>query len=134
MILSSKRLDTDDIAKAIETEISSDSSTVSSTSLASLSGTHVARRAGRTVSVYITELTLLEDLSNNTYSGTLCTVPEGYRPPTSVYTLAIHAGSPGFGGSYFRIGTNGAVTLRNESGATIPKRSVFAMTATYVMA
>ena len=134
MILSSKRLDTDDIAKAIETEISSDSSTVSSTSLASLSGTHVARRAGRTVSVYITELTLLEALSNNTYSGTLCTVPEGYRPPTSVYTLAVHAGSPGFGGSYFRIGTNGAVTLRNESGAAIPRSSVFAMTVTYVMA
>lgn len=106
---------------------------VSSTTAAGVSGGTVnIRRTGKVVTVQCTGLKLASALANNTTSATLATVPSGYRPPWNVYGVLAVA-SVDAGGSYVRIDSAGAITVRNQSGSSMATSLNFAMTITYVI-
>jgi len=88
---------------------------------------------GQVVTVQFAGLTLSDALANATTSPTLATVPSGYRPKNNVYFAAITTGA-NIGSSYFAISTAGALTLRNQSGASFPTTRTFAGSFTYIIA
>lgn len=91
--------------------------------------THAAKRSGNVVTVYVSELRLASELSNHA-TATVATVPSGYRPAYAAYA---HLAGWNDGGSYVTVGTNGSVTLSNQSGASIPATRALGFTLTYVM-
>jgi hypothetical protein len=100
-------------------------------SAAASCGTHVAVRNGNQVTLYVSDLKLAAELANGSATGALLTVPAGYRPPYISYAHLAVAGS-NVGGSYARVGTDGLVTIRNQSGASIATTTNIAFTLTYV--
>lgn len=106
---------------------------VSSTTAAGVSGGTVnIRRSGKVVTIQCTGLKLASALANNTTSPTLATIPSGYRPPWNVYGVLAVAGT-NVGGSYVRIDSSGAVTVRNQSGSSMATSLNLATTITYVI-
>ena len=75
-------------------------------------------------------LKLASALASGSTSGTLATVPTGYRPATNAYVAIGSTGA--HGGSYARITTAGVVTIRNSSGASIATSAELCFTVTYM--
>ena len=101
-------------------------------SAASAATTRVARRTLGTVTLHVVALRLASALANNTASDTVLTVPDGFRPSETAYAQVIASGHD-LGSTYARVGTDGAVTIRNQSGASIATSVSLAFTLTYVM-
>lgn len=91
--------------------------------------TATTKRSGNVVTVYVSELRLASELSNHA-TATVATVPDGYRPAYAAYA---HLAGWNDGGSYVTVGTNGSVTVNNQSGASIPATRALGFTLTYVM-
>lgn len=91
--------------------------------------THAVRRSGKMVTVYVVGLNLATELANH---GTtvVATVPSGYRP---AYVAYAQLSGWNNGGSYVTVGTNGSVTVNNQSGAAIPTARELGFTVSYVM-
>ena len=100
-------------------------------SAASSIGVNSVRKYGNVVSVTLAEIKLASSLSSGSTSGTVATVPTGYRPATNVYAAIGSTGA--HGGSYARIATNGVVTIRNSSGSSIATSAQLCFTLTYVI-
>ena len=101
-------------------------------SAAASCGTHMAVRNGNQVTLYVVDLKLAAALANGSATGTVLTIPAGYRPPCTSYAHLVVAGS-NVGGSYARVGTDSLVTIRNQSGASIATTTNIAFTLTYVI-
>ena len=97
-------------------------------------GTNSVRRSGKVVTVTLASIQLASAISNNSYSGTIATIPSGYRPASNVYGACFAAGA-NLGGSYARITNAGVVAIRNQSGSSIAaSTSVLpALTITYII-
>ena len=89
----------------------------------------VVRRMGNLVTVYLVNVNLASELSNNG-TATIGTVPSGYRPPNTAYATL---GGYQNGGSYMTVNSLGSVEVHNYSGASIPTSRNLAATFTYVM-
>ncbi|MBR3157929.1 MAG: hypothetical protein IKF14_02380 [Atopobiaceae bacterium] len=100
-------------------------------SAASSIGVNSVRKYGNVVSVTLAEIKLASALSSGSTSGTVATVPTGYRPATNVYAAIGSTGA--HGGSYARITTEGVVTIRNSSGSSIATSAQLCFTLTYVI-
>ena len=87
-------------------------------------------RYGNVVTLDMYSLKLASALSSGSTSGTLATVPSGYRPSTNVYCAIGSTGA--HGGSYARITTAGVVTIRNSSGTSIATSAELCFTVTYM--
>lgn len=98
---------------------------------ASSIGVNSVRKYGNVVSVTLAEIKLASSLSSGSTSGTVATVPTGYRPATNVYAAIGSTGA--HGGSYARIATNGVVTIRNSSGSSIATSAQLCFTLTFVI-
>ena len=70
-------------------------------------------------------------LANNGTSGTIATVPTGYRPAVPVYVQV--CANANLGSTYATIGTNGVVTIHNSSGASITATTGIIVSASYVI-
>lgn len=116
---------------ALGLSVSDTAMTVNTTNTTSI-GTNKVRRSGKVVTVHIIDLKIKESLANSTTSPTLATVPSGYRPSWNVYGAAVRVSN--IGSSYWRIDTNGALTLRNQSGSSFAADTNFTGTITYVIA
>jgi len=104
--------------------------TINTTNTTSIGNNHV-RRSGKVVTIQFTDLKIANAVANNTATGTLATVPSGYRPSWNVYFPLIR--STDVGGSYYRIDGSGKLVFRNVSGAQIAAGATFAGTVTYVI-
>jgi hypothetical protein len=104
--------------------------TINTTNVTSIGNNHV-RRSGKVVTVQFTDLKIANAVANNTATGTLATIPSGYRPSWNVYFPLIR--STDVGGSYYRIDSGGNLIFRNVSGAQIAAGATFAGTITYVI-
>lgn len=91
--------------------------------------TRTVKRSGNVVTLYIDGLNLAAELANHG-SATVATVPSGYRPAYAAYAQLSGWNN---GGSYATVGTNGSVTVSNQSGAAIPTARSLGLTLTYVM-
>ena len=100
-------------------------------SAASSIGVNSVRKYGNVVSVTLAEIKLASSLSSGSTTGTVATVPTGYRPATNVYAAIGSTGA--HGGSYARIATNGVVTIRNSSGSSIATSAQLCFTLSYVI-
>lgn len=89
---------------------------------------HAVRRSGKVVTVYVDGLNLAAELANHG-TAAVATVPSGYRP---AYTAYAQLSGWNQGGSYVTVGTNGTVTVSNQSGAAIPTTRELGFTLTYV--
>lgn len=87
-------------------------------------------RYGKVVTLDIYSLKLASALSSGSTSGTIATVPSGYRPVANAYAAIGSTGA--HGGSYARITTAGVVTVRNSSGASIATSAELCFTVTYM--
>lgn len=121
-----------DLAGRITQAVDSTTATVG-TAAASI-GVNSVRRCGNVVTVTLASIQLASAISNNGYSGTVATVPVGYRPASNVYGACYAAGA-NLGGSYARITTAGVVAIRNQSGSSIAaSTSVLpALSITYII-
>lgn len=109
----------------------STSTTATRGSAASSIGVNSVRKYGNVVSVTLAEIKLASSLSSGSTTGTVATVPTGYRPATNVYAAIGSTGA--HGGSYARIATNGVVTIRNSSGSSIATSAQLCFTLSYVI-
>ena len=121
-----------DAAGRITQAVDSTTATVGAAS-ASI-GTNSIRRAGNVVTVTLANIQLASAIANNGYSGTIATVPAGYRPASNAYGACYAAGA-NLGGSYARITTAGIVAIRNQSGASIAASTTVlpALSITYII-
>lgn len=87
-------------------------------------------RYGKVVTLDMYSLKLASALSSGSTSGTVATVPSGYRPSTNAYVAIGSTGA--HGGSYARITTAGLVTIRNSSGTSIATSAELCFTVTYM--
>lgn len=87
-------------------------------------------RYGKVVTLDMYSLKLASALASGSTSGTLATVPTGYRPATNAYVAIGSTGA--HGGSYARITTAGLVTIRNSSGTSIATSAELCLTVTYM--
>lgn len=87
-------------------------------------------RYGKVVTLDMYSLKLASALASGSTSGTLATVPTGYRPATNAYVAIGSTGA--HGGSYARITTAGLVTIRNSSGTSIATSAELCFTVTYM--
>ncbi len=87
-------------------------------------------RYGKVVTLDMYSLKLASALGSGSTSGTLATVPTGYRPATNAYCAIGSTGA--HGGSYVRITTAGLVTIRNSSGTSIATSAELCFTVTYM--
>ena len=109
----------------------STSTTVSRGSAASTIDTNSVRKFGNVVSVSLGGIKLASALSSGSTTGTVATVPTGYRPASNVYVAIGSTGA--HGGSYARITTAGVVTIRNSSGSSIATSAQLCFTVSYVI-
>ncbi len=101
--------------------------------------TYTVRRSCNVVTLNVIGLKLASALANGAASSILMNVPSGvgtiggrdFRPSSTVYAQVVTSGHD-LGSTYARIGTDGAVTIRNQSGASIPTTYSLAFTLTYV--
>lgn len=87
-------------------------------------------RYGKVVTLDMYSLKLAAALASGSTSGTIATVPSGYRPATNAYVAIGSTGA--HGGSYVRITTAGVVTVRNSSGTSIATSAELCFTVTYM--
>lgn len=109
----------------------STSTTVSRGSAASTIDTNSVRKFGNVVTVSLGGIKLASALSSGSTSGTVATVPTGYRPASNIYAAIGSTGA--HGGSYARITTGGVVTIRNSSGSSIATSAQLCFTVSYVI-
>lgn len=109
----------------------STSTTVSRGSAASTIDTNSVRKFGNVVTVSLGGIKLASALSSGSTTGTVATVPTGYRPASNVYVAIGSTGA--HGGSYARITTAGVVTIRNSSGSSIATSAQLCFTVSYVI-
>ena len=109
----------------------STSTTVTRGSAASTIDTNSVRKFGNVVSVSLGGIKLASALSSGSTSGTIATVPTGYRPASNIYAAIGSTGA--HGGSYARITTAGVVTIRNSSGSSIATSAQLCFTVSYVI-
>ena len=91
--------------------------------------THTVKRSGNLATVYIDGMNLAAELANHG-TAVVATVPSGYRPAYAAYAQLSGWNN---GGSYATVGTDGSVTVNNQSGAAIPTARSLGLTLTYVM-
>ena len=125
--------DTTITASAIgaQAALSVETGTLSKGSAASSLGTNSCRRYGKVVVVSVNGLTLASALSSGSTSGTLATVPSGYRPHAAIRAPF---GSSGNHVGYVTLSTAGAITLRNSGSGSIATSASLAFEFVYVIA
>lgn len=107
------------------------STTATRGSAASTISVNAVRRYGKVVQVTLGGIKLASSLSSGSTSGTIATVPSGYRPTTNVYGAIGSTGA--HAGSYARITTAGVVTIRNSSSSSIATSAELCLTITYII-
>lgn len=125
--------DTTITANAIgaQAALSVETGTLSKGSAASSLGTNSCRRYGKVVVVSVNGMTLASALSSGSTSGTLATVPSGYRPHAAI---RVPFGSSGNNVGYVTVSTAGAITLRNSGSGSIATSASLAFEFVYVIA
>ena len=125
--------DTTITASAIgaQAALSVETGTLSKGSAASSLGTNSCRRYGKVVVVSVNGMALASALSSGSTSGTLATVPSGYRPHAAI---RVPFGSSGNNVGYVTVSTAGAITLRNSGSGSIATSASLAFELVYVIA
>lgn len=107
------------------------STTATRGSAASTISVNAVRKYGKVVQITLGGIKLASALSSGSTSGTIATVPSGYRPTTNVYGAIGSTGA--HAGSYARITTAGVVTIRNSSSSSIATSAELCLTITYII-
>ena len=105
--------------------------TLTKGSAASSLGTNSCRRYGKVVVVSVNGLTLASALSSGSTSGTLATIPSGYRPHAAIRAPF---GSSGNHVGYVNVTTGGAITLRNSGSGSIATSASLSFQLVFVIA
>lgn len=95
-------------------------------------GINEVERAGNVVTVTLATAKLASNLSAGGGTGTFATLPVGYRPSHNLYFPFMVYNQNGVYG-YARIGSNGAVSLRNTSASAINTSAEIAFTGTFII-
>ena len=102
-------------------------------SAASSWATGEVRKYGHVVSVCINDLALTAQLASGATSGTITTIPAGYRPPrTARFNVPIQYKGT-WANVWAAIGTGGNVVIVNDSDYAIPAGRLFSFTHTYIV-
>ena len=117
-------------ANGIEIGKSMSASNTRNTSNCTSMGTNSCRRYGNVVVVAFNGLTLSASLASGSTSGTLATVPSGYRP---LAAIRVPFGSSGNNVGYANVGTGGAVTVRNSGSSAIATSTQLSFEFVYII-
>lgn len=109
--------------------LSVETGTLSKGSAAS-SYTGQVRKYGHVVQLNINQLRLASAIESGRTSGTVTTIPSGYRPS---YTLYVPWTSSGAAYGYANITTGGTVTMRNCSAVSLATSAASAIACTYII-
>lgn len=125
--------DTTITANAIgaQSALSVETGTLSKGSGASSLGTNSCRRYGKVVVVSVNGLNLASSLSSGSTSGTLATIPSGYRPHAAIRAPF---GSSGNHVGYVNVTTGGVITLRNSGSGSIATSASLSFQLVFVIA
>lgn len=105
------------------------SGTLSKGSAAS-SYTGYVRKYGKVVQLNISQLKLSSALSSGSNSGTVTTIPSGYRPAHQILVPWVSTGAA-YG--YAVIATGGAVTMHNSSSSNLATSATSTIACTYII-
>ena len=92
------------------------------------------KKYGHVVSVCINDLALTSQLAAGATSGTITTIPAGYRPPRTARFNVPIAYKGSWANVWMAIGTGGNVVIVNDSDYAIPAGRLFSFTHTYIVA
>lgn len=91
------------------------------------------RRGGKVVTVTINGAKLASALASGSTSGTIATIPDGYRPPAVQRVPACIDSGGNYGNAWFAIGASGTVQLANRSSVQIPTSVGISCNVTYII-
>lgn len=109
--------------------ISVGTGTLSKGSAAS-SYTGQVRKYGNVVQLNLNQIKLASALGSASTSGTITTIPTGYRP---AYQILVPWASSGAAYGYATISTGGVVTMRNCSSANLATSATSTIAVTYII-
>lgn len=97
---------------------------------AASSYTGQVRKCGRVVQLNLNQIKLASALGSASTSGTVTTIPTGYRPN---YQILVPWASSGAAYGYATISTGGVVTMRNCSSASLATSATSTIAVTYIV-
>ncbi len=109
--------------------LSVETGTLSKGSAAS-SYTGQIRRYGKVIQLNLNQIKLASALGSASTSGTVTTIPTGYRP---AYQILVPWTSSGAAYGYATISTGGVVTMRNCSSASLATSATSTIACTYII-
>lgn len=91
------------------------------------------RRSGKVVTVTINGAKLASALASGGTSGSITTIPTGYRPSVLQRGVVCLSTTGNYANVWFAIGTTGGVAIANRSSLQIPTTAEISMQITYVI-
>lgn len=91
------------------------------------------KRSGNTVVVTVQDFKLASALASGSNSGTIATIPTGYRPDAVQRVPAALSVNGNYANVWAAIGTGGAIVLANHSGLSIPTTATISLNCCYIV-
>lgn len=91
------------------------------------------KRSGNTVVVTVQDFKLASALASGSNSGTIATIPAGYRPDAVQRVPAALSVNGNYANVWAAIGTSGAIVLANHSGLSIPTTASISLNCCYII-
>jgi hypothetical protein len=91
------------------------------------------KRSGKTIVVTVQDFKLASALASGSNSGTIATIPTGYRPDAVQRVPAVLSVNGNYANVWAAIGTSGAIVLSNHSGLSIPTTAAISLNCCYII-
>lgn len=92
-----------------------------------------AYRSGKVINVFVVNVKLKSALGTNTTSGSIATIPVGYRPAFLQRVPCAIGTSGNYGNVWAAIGSGGSIAIRNASTTSLSTSLQITLSCTYVV-
>lgn len=92
-----------------------------------------AYRSGKVINVFVVNVKLKSTLATNTTSGSVATIPVGYRPAFLQRVPCAIGTSGNYGNVWAAIGSGGSIAIRNASTTSLSTSLQITLSCTYVV-
>lgn len=92
-----------------------------------------AYRSGKVINVFVVNVKLKSTLATNTTSGSIATIPVGYRPAFLQRVPCAIGTSGNYGNVWAAIGSGGSIAIRNASTTSLSTSLQITLSCTYVV-
>ena len=115
------------------TNLNVQTGTVTRGSSASTLGSVSFHKHGNVVTLIVSGMKLAGNLNSGVTSGTVATVPAGWRPPMTYRTALINNSTGNFGNAWVVVGSGGVIQVANRSQTQLTTSHELSFTATYIV-